>query len=146
LLSAYQANQVSWEDDTPWLAQIQAHFSTDDHIHLANQVLSLPQYFQVISRLSLMVAMRLHSSLIALRFGVPAINISYTLKGQNIFQYLGLHENVTNLEQFMQDPEHITGMIRLIMEAPQKERQKAHDATRAAIAQNITVLNSLLKQ
>ena len=146
LISAYQANQVNWEDDTPWLARVQAFFGNDDHIHLGNQALTIPQYFQAISRLDLMVAMRLHSSLIALRFGVPAINISYTLKGRDIYQQLGLMENVLNLDQFMQQgPEQITGMIRTILEEPQLKRQIVRAATQAAIAQNMTVLNSLFR-
>ena len=144
LLSAYQTDQVSWEDDTPWLAQVKENFFSDAHVHLANQTLSIPQYFQVISRLSLMIAMRLHSSLIALRFGVPAINISYTLKGQDIFQYLGLDEYVTNLDRLMQDPDSITGMIRSILENPQMVRKKVQTVTQAAIAQNVSMLKSLL--
>ena len=44
----------------------------------------------LIARFDLMIGTRLHSTLIALRAGAPAIHIAYTLKGHDIYADLGL--------------------------------------------------------
>ena len=103
LISAYQPDVVPWEDDLPWLEQLAKHFNEDDGVILTDKPLSMPQYYALMSRLDVMIGMRLHSSLIALRMGVPSLNISYTLKGRDILEYMGLGKNVVDLKDFLTD-------------------------------------------
>jgi polysaccharide pyruvyl transferase WcaK-like protein len=104
LISAYQPNVVPWEDDLPWLEQLAKYFKDDDGVILTDKPLTMPQYYALMSRLDVMIGMRLHSSLIALRMGVPSLNISYTLKGRDILEYMGLGRNVVDLNDFLEDP------------------------------------------
>jgi polysaccharide pyruvyl transferase WcaK-like protein len=104
LISAYEPGVQPWEDDLPWLQHIKAGFANDDHVMLCDQPLSLLAYCMLVSKLDLMIGTRLHSTLTALRFGVPAININYTIKGRDICQSLGFGDQVVELLDFIADP------------------------------------------
>lgn len=104
LISAYEPMTDWWEDDLPWLAKIKQNFADDEAVVLVEQPLSLLGYCQLMARLDLAIGTRLHFALAALRFGVPAINISYTLKGKDIFTDLGFEEQVVTIEDFIKQP------------------------------------------
>lgn len=104
LVSAYEPGVQPWEDDLPWLQQIKAQFPDDGQVVLVEQPLSLLAFCGLISKLDVMIGTRLHTSLTALRFGVPAININYTLKGKDIYLSLGLDDDVIEIESFISNP------------------------------------------
>ncbi len=144
LLSAYQPGVVPWEDDLPWLEQLKAAFVGDAQVQLISQPLSMLLYYHLMSRLDLMIAMRLHSSLIALRFGVPAVNLSYTLKGRDIYQYLGLSDNVLDLPALLASPRSVLAPVERILANPQAERARTRQFIDQAVRQNMTILQDLL--
>lgn len=145
LISAYQPGVVPWEDDLNWLEQLKARFADDPQVVLLNETIPMPLYFQLMSRLDLMIAMRLHSSLVALRFGVPAINLSYTLKGKDIYDYLGLAENVAALPEVLSEPERILNMVERILSNPAFERDRTRRVIGQVIEQNNRLLWEMLK-
>jgi polysaccharide pyruvyl transferase WcaK-like protein len=144
LVSAYQPGVVPWEDDIGWLQQVKDRFTGDNEVILIDRPLSIPAYFELMSRIHLMIGMRLHSSLIALRFGVPSINLSYTLKGNDILQYMGLAKNAFPLEQFLVSPEPVLERSMKILENWENERKLVQSAVEKAIADNMGVLRSVL--
>jgi polysaccharide pyruvyl transferase WcaK-like protein len=144
LISAYQPGIVPWEDDLPWLRQVKAHFRNDPEVVLLDHLFTLPMYFGLMSQLDLMIGMRLHSSLIALRFGVPSINLSYTLKGRDIMTHLGMPENVIDLDDFIENSGVVYHRTVEILNNWAREREKAYCVVGKAINVNLQVLCSLM--
>lgn len=144
LVSAYQPNVIPWEDDLPWLKQLKQKFKNDPDIVLVDNSLSIPQYFQLMSKLDLMVGMRLHSSLIALRFGVPAINVSYTLKGQDIYYHLGLQDYVIGLQDVLQNPQQLIYMATQKIRNLDLEKIRVQKSVNKVIHENFALLSQLL--
>ncbi|MBT3320876.1 MAG: hypothetical protein HN392_01185 [Anaerolineae bacterium] len=144
LLSAYQPDIVPWEDDTPWLQSIKNNFKDDDNVILVDQAISLPAYYQLMSRLDLVIGMRLHTTLIALRLGVPSINLSYTLKGEAILNHLELSEYAVNLEKFIATPDILKSKIAFLLENSLSERKRIEKAVENAIEENEALLKKIL--
>ena len=144
LVSAYQPGVVPWEDDSGWLAQVKERFAGDGEVIQIDQPLSIPEYFTLISRLKMMIGMRLHSSLIALRLGVPSINLSYTLKGNDILQHLGLGQNAISLEKFLQSPEPVLERSIQILKGWDAEKALVQSAVAKATSDNLEILRSLV--
>jgi len=144
LISAYQPGVVPWEDDLPWLAQVEAAFADSPEVLLTDFPLGLPAYYAMMSRLSLMIGMRLHSSLIALRFGVPAINLSYTLKGGDIFGHLGLAENVFALQDFLESPQKVYARAAALLAGQGREVERVRQIVGRAVETNMDTLRLLL--
>lgn len=143
LISAYQPGVVPWEDDLTWLQQIKSQFDADPQVELLDQYLSMPAYYSLLSKLDLMVGMRLHSSLIALRMGIPSVNISYTLKGNDIMRYLGMANNVVDLNRFMGDPALVYQRITEILSDMPGERKRVAQSVQDAINKNMMTLQRL---
>jgi polysaccharide pyruvyl transferase WcaK-like protein len=144
LLSAYQPGIVPWEDDLPWLGQLKSAFAHDNDVVLVDQPLSMPHYFHLISHLDVMVAMRLHSSLIAMRFGVPAINISYTLKGRDIYTYLGLEKDVVDLQSVLNSSTPILSVVERVLNDPPQAKARLAGFVVEAVQRNTEILKSVL--
>lgn len=146
LISAYQPGVLPWEDDLPWLEKLDRKFTADPQVVLTNKPMTMPQYYALMSRLDVMVGMRLHSSLIALRMGVPSINISYTLKGRDILEYMGLGSNVLDLYDFLKYPTQAFDRLQYLLESQKHTRKLVQERTDRAIQENMTVLSSLLQE
>jgi len=144
LISAYQPGIVPWEDDQTWLERIQSHFVDEANVLLTNAPISLSTYFGLMSRLDLMIGMRLHSALIALRYGVPAINISYTLKGVAILKHLGLSENVIDIQNFLESPQLVFERAAAILKNLPQEQDKTRESVQTAVKINMSVFRELL--
>jgi polysaccharide pyruvyl transferase WcaK-like protein len=146
LVSAYQPGVVEWEDDQPWLERIKQNFVDDSDVISLNDSLSMPAYFKLMEKFDLVIGMRLHTCLIALRFGTPAINLNYTLKGKDILSHLGLAENIFELDDFVRSPAILNQRIKTVLENQQAEKLKIDRAVQAAIDENMIVLESLAAQ
>ncbi len=146
LISAYQPGVRPWEDDLPWLEQVKAKFAADDEVALVNAPFTMPPYFYIMSRLDLMIGMRLHSSLVALRFGVPSINLSYTLKGGDILRHMDLSDSVADLRGFIESPQVVLERAESMLANAHSERTKVADAVTQAVATNSSVLKSLVER
>lgn len=146
LLSAYQPGVVPWEDDLPWLHRIKQFFADDPRVILVETPLSLPRYYQWMSSLDLMVGMRLHSSLTALRFGVPAINISYTLKGRDIYKHLGLEDHVIDLQSVLEDPHALILAVNRVFDDLEGMRSRVRQGVSRVVEENVDLLSGLLKE
>lgn len=144
LISAYQPDIVPWEDDLPWLQMIKNGFAEDGEVILLDAPLSLPEYFNCMSNLDLMIGMRLHSSLTALRFGVPALNISYTLKGKDIYDHLGLSDKVLDLSVVMHDPQQLVLAVNRVLENLDAEKMFVKNGVSGTVEDNMKILGSLL--
>lgn len=145
LVSAYEPGVVPWEDDLPWLRALHAACGPDAEVRLVEMPLTLPAYFGLIARLDLMVAMRLHSALIALRLGVPALNLSYTLKGGAILRHLGLGDLAIELEAALADPAAVADQAATLLAAPDKVRARVAAASLQAQQTNMECLRALLQ-
>lgn len=145
LISAYQTGVLPWEDDLPWLERVKANFAGDDEVQLVPMSLTMPAYYNLMSRLDLMIGMRLHSSLAALRFGVPSINLSYTLKGGDILRHLGLPDSVADLKGFIQSPNDVLPRAESMLANHADEAAKVRAAVKTAIEMNMGVLKEVLK-
>jgi polysaccharide pyruvyl transferase WcaK-like protein len=145
LISAYQPSVVPWEDDLPWLEQLAKLFKVDDGVILTDKPLSMPQYYALMSRLDVMIGIRLHSSLIALRMGVPSLNISYTLKGRDILEYMGLGKNVVDLKDFLIDTSAAYDRFCEVIVNLDKERLEVTRHTHRSIKENMDVLSTIIR-
>jgi polysaccharide pyruvyl transferase WcaK-like protein len=146
LISAYQPGVVPWEDDLPWLSRLKSHFANDENVLLVDSALSLPAYYALMSRLDLMIGMRLHSALIALRFGVPAINLSYTLKGGDIMNALGLKQNVIDLDGFLENPQAVSKRALAILSDWPAEHDHTLQCVEQAIQTNMALMQKLFNR
>jgi polysaccharide pyruvyl transferase WcaK-like protein len=144
LISAYQPDIVPWEDDLHWLEKIKQNFPADPQVLLMDAPIALSSYFYLMSRLKLMIGMRLHSSLIALRFGVPAINISYTLKGRAILDHMGLSQNVFDLHDYLLAPERMHQRIMELLHDWDGAVIKTQQSVIQSIAENMNALSFVL--
>jgi polysaccharide pyruvyl transferase WcaK-like protein len=106
--------------------------------------MTIPEYVHLISQLDLMVGMRLHSCLIALRTGVPAININYTLKGRDIMRHLSLGDRLVELKDFLSDPDIVIAKVREVLTTRQEERARIRTVVKQAVEYNQGLLGSLL--
>lgn len=145
LISAYQTGVRPWEDDLPWLERVKASFADDDEVQLVPMSLTMPAYYNLMSRLDLMIGMRLHSSLVALRLGVPSINLSYTLKGGDILRHLGLPDSVADLKGFIESPRDVLARAESMLANRDAESAKVRAAVKKAIKVNMDVLKEVLK-
>jgi polysaccharide pyruvyl transferase WcaK-like protein len=144
LISAYQPGVRPWEDDLLWLARVKEQFVEDQEVMLVDAPLSMPAYFNLMSRLDLMIGMRLHSSLVALRFGVPSINLSYTIKGGDILRHMGLPDSVADLRGFIDSPRAVLEQAEGMLAAPEAERGRVRAAVENASQTNLSVLKKVL--
>jgi polysaccharide pyruvyl transferase WcaK-like protein len=104
LLSMYEPGVESWEDDQSLLDGLKARFAEDDAVTCFRDDVSIADFFHVFKGLDLMIGMRLHSTLISLRCGTPAIHLAYTLKGADIYSDLGLKDWVVPVSDVLSDP------------------------------------------
>ncbi len=144
LLSMYEPASESWEDDSHYLQQIKAHFAHDEHVVLVEQPLTIHAFCRLMAALDLVVGTRLHATLTAMRFGVPAINLNYTLKGRDIYTGMGFSERVVALEEFLADPDTVLPIVQRLLHAPES-RQRTEQVVRQVIAQNQRVLGDFLQ-
>ncbi len=144
LISAYQPKIEPWEDDLQWLQIIKKDFIADDDVVLVDSYLSMPAYYQLMSRLNLIVGMRLHTTLVALRFGVPAINLSYTLKGESILSHLGLSNLALDLNTYIKNPDCLNEKISLITDDLDNVRKDISCSVTSSVQANARILQQLL--
>jgi polysaccharide pyruvyl transferase WcaK-like protein len=111
LLSMYEPGSDPWEDDVPLLKTIKSRFPHDPDVVLCTEDLPIEDLCCLFGRFDLMIGMRLHSALIALRAGVPALHIAYTLKGRDIYADLGLDEWVIDIDEALRWPKAITMLV-----------------------------------
>jgi polysaccharide pyruvyl transferase WcaK-like protein len=142
LLSGYQPGVVPWEDDLPWLAQIKNECPDRDVVFI-DTPMSMPAYFTLMSSLDLVIGMRLHTVLTAIRFGVPGINLSYTLKGSSILSNLGLGDFALGLVDFMHSPNVLIEKVAGMVSDMAGNRERVATAVAAAIEENERVLRNL---
>jgi polysaccharide pyruvyl transferase WcaK-like protein len=145
LLSGYQPGVVPWEDDLPWLAQIKNECADDSEVVLIDAPMSMPAYFTLMSSLDLMIGMRLHTVLTAIRFGVPSINLSYTLKGSSILSDLGLGDCALGLVDFMRSPKALMEKVAGMVSDMAGNRERVASAAATAIEENERALRYLFK-
>jgi polysaccharide pyruvyl transferase WcaK-like protein len=123
---------------------LKSRFAGDDQMVAVDQPLSLMAYCNLVSRLDLMIGMRLHSTLTALRVGVPAINLSYTLKGGDIFRQLGFGDRVVDLDLFMANPDAVYDRAAALLGHP-AARDEVSQRVRAIISENERILAEFLE-
>lgn len=123
LISAYEPDSSPIFDDLPILAELKRAFQTDKNVILVDNALELPEYLYLISKLDLVIGTRLHTTLTALRLNVPAINISYTLKGKSILTDMELPELIIDINDFVENPYLIVEKMGFLLDNKQiKER------------------------
>jgi len=143
LVSAYNPGVYSWEDDLPWLGKIKSAFPEDEEIRLMDEELPMVDYMALVSHVDLAISMRLHSSLTALRFGKPAINLSYSAKGVDVFHTLGLDDHAFALEAIMQEPSALWHKVDECLQDLTEEKKKVAKGVAALLEKNMSVLHSL---
>jgi polysaccharide pyruvyl transferase WcaK-like protein len=143
LLSMYEPGVEPWEDDLPYLEQIKQALAADDDVRVVDTPLSLRGFAELLGRLDLVVGMRLHSALAAIRLGVPAIHLAYTLKGYDIFAALGLAEYVIPVERFLQTPAVLSGAIVKALAQPAL-RARIQDLAQRTTLENERALGAVL--
>ena len=143
LISAYNPGVFSWEDDLPWLRRVKASFSDDQEVVLMDTDVDMMDYLSLMSKIDLAISMRLHSSLTVLRFGNPAVNISYSPKGVNVLRSLGLADNAFDINNVLLDDAAIWHRIESILDNLTDARKKVAQGVDAIIQTNMNVLRSL---
>jgi polysaccharide pyruvyl transferase WcaK-like protein len=143
LLSMYEPGSHPWEDDLPYLQQIKEAFAADPDVVLVEEPLGLGAVCQLVARFDLMIGTRLHSTLTALRLGVPAINLAYTLKCRDIFADLGLAANAIALHDFMTDPGTVARLAAEVL-ADRAAPQRLRRTIAVRIEENVQVLRQVL--
>jgi polysaccharide pyruvyl transferase WcaK-like protein len=139
LISMYEPESEPWEDDLQPLTEIKQAFVADDEVMLLTDDLSLPGFAELVGRLDLMIGTRLHSTLAAMRAGVPAIHLCYTLKGRDIFKGLGLGEQVIELEDFLVDSRPLLDLAQSSL-SDRLLRNRVRAARDRAVARNTEIV------
>ena len=143
LVSAYNPGVFSWENDLPWLEKVKVAFSDDSEILLLNEDLDMMDYCSLMSKVDMAISMRLHSSLTVLRFGNPAINISYSTKGIDVFRTLGLGDHAFDIKTIMQNPGLMWDMVMESMNNLKEEKKRVSQGVNTVMTNNLDVLRSL---
>ena len=146
LVSAYNPGVYSWEDDMKWLQMTKAFFPLDDEVCLVDQPMTMTDYMALMARVDLAVSMRLHTGLTAIRFGNPAINISYAPKGIHAFNLLGLENNAFDINNVMQYPIPVWERIENILRDRKEQRKKIANGVQESIDINLKALSSLFEE
>ncbi|NMC29302.1 MAG: hypothetical protein GYA45_04440 [Pelolinea sp.] len=146
LVSAYNPGVFSWEDDLPWLAKIKSSFAGDEDVLLMDKDLNMVDYMSLMSKVDLAISMRLHSSLTVMRFGNPAINISYSSKGMGGFHTLGLDDHAVHITGIMQEPGLLWQKVETSFQDLKGEKQRVTQNVGAVIAKNLAALRSLFNK
>jgi polysaccharide pyruvyl transferase WcaK-like protein len=149
LLSMYEPGVEPWEDDLPYLLRVKQAFAADAEVRVVETPLSLRAFAELLGRLDLVVGMRLHSALAAIRLGVPAVHLAYTLKGYDIFAALGLADYVVAVERFLQTPTVLTSVIAGALAQPELRTRMRQLAQRTTLDNERTlhaVLDRLREQ
>jgi polysaccharide pyruvyl transferase WcaK-like protein len=142
LLSMYEPGVEPWEDDLPFLREVKEAFAGEEHVVLVEADLPILSFCRLLGELDLMIGMRLHSTLIALRMGTPAINLNYTLKGRAIYTDLGLADWIVDLETFMLEPGRVGALADAAL-ADTDLPARVRACVRAACGQNERILDDL---
>ena len=135
LLSMYEPGVEPWEDDIQFLERLKERFAGDEEVRLLVEDIPITAFSALLGRFNLMIGMRLHSALIALRMGTPAIHIAYTRKGHAIYSGLGLSDWLVPVEAVMKTPNLLIDMVRSILADP-KSLARVQSVRDTAIAQN----------
>jgi polysaccharide pyruvyl transferase WcaK-like protein len=126
LVSMYEPGSEPWEDDAPLLEKLKARFRDDPEVVMMIEDLSILELCAMFARFDLMIGTRLHATLIALRAGVPALHIAYTLKGRDIYADLGLADWAVEIEEVMRSGQIVIEKAAAILADPQRfERVQA---------------------
>jgi len=102
-------------------------------------------YTVLMASVDLALSMRLHSSLTALRFGKPAVNISYAPKGVHAFHDLGLEGNAFDINSFMQDPSPVWSRITAILQGGKEQKEFISRKVSESIDMNMKALRALFE-
>jgi polysaccharide pyruvyl transferase WcaK-like protein len=145
LVSAYNPGVYSWEDDMYWLQMVKSAFSTDEAVWVGDYPLDMMDYTVLMASVDLALSMRLHSSLTALRFGKPAVNISYAPKGVHAFHDLGLEGNAFDINSFMQDPSPVWSRITAILQGGKEQKEFISRKVSESIDMNMKALRALFE-
>lgn len=145
LLSAYQPGIMDWEDDLFWLEKLKAMLPLDYQVSIASMDITIPEYFATMASLDLSISMRLHTSLTALRFGVPTININYTLKGRDILTDMGLGDCFVELHEFQKNALPLIQKAGSILENHQREKNRVDRVVTKIIQENQAELIKVLQ-
>jgi polysaccharide pyruvyl transferase WcaK-like protein len=140
LLSAYQPDIEPWEDDLQWLQLVKKSFGGDPDVVLVEKRISMAGYYKLLSKLKLVIGMRLHTTLISLRLGIPSINLSYTIKGGSILRHLELDDFVINLETFLNEPENLFDKVDYILANEKKVCREVSVKVNRAVEANREIL------
>lgn len=142
-ISAYNPGVFSWEDDFPWLQKVKSYFQDDEDVFLLEGDLEMLDYLSIMQNLDMVISMRLHSSLTTLRFGNPAVNLSYSLKGVNIFKGLGIEENAVDIHKFLDEPSAVWDRIVYVLDNLDSERKRTKEGVEKVMKGNMDALQSL---
>ncbi|WP_439403058.1 polysaccharide pyruvyl transferase family protein [Bradyrhizobium sp. DASA03068] len=143
LVSMYEPGIEEWEDDAMWLGQLKARFADDRAVLMCEDDLSIPEFITLMKRFDLVIGTRLHSTLTALRQGVRAIHLSYTIKGRDIFDSLGLAEFAFDLNRFIEAPDQVFELARTTIDKKDLPARIA-GITANAIVENLQALDQAL--
>jgi polysaccharide pyruvyl transferase WcaK-like protein len=78
--------------------------------------------------------------------GVPSINLSYTLKGEDILKHLGLPDYAASLEEFIDSSDILKPKITSILSNLPRERKYVEEAVQMAIKENETILKEIFEK
>jgi polysaccharide pyruvyl transferase WcaK-like protein len=145
LISMYEPGIEEWEDDVMWLRRLKASFANDPAVILCEDDLSVPEFVTLMKGFDLVIGTRLHSTLTALRQGVRAIHLSYTLKGKDIFSSLGLAEFAVDLNRFIEAPDQVFELAQATISRKDLPAEIA-EITQNAVAENLQALGQALDQ
>lgn len=143
LISAYNPGVYSWEDDVHWLEEVKQSFNQDDKVRIVNEPLDMINYLSLMSKIDLAISMRLHTSLTALRFGNPAVNLSYSPKGVNVFRALGLEENAFEINNILFDNLPLWNRVVSILENRLMNKEIVQRSVDQIMIKNMEKLESL---
>jgi polysaccharide pyruvyl transferase WcaK-like protein len=143
LISMYEPQSHPWEDDLPHLQQVKNAFHADAEVALLDAPLSLGGFSALMRRLHLMIGARLHSTLTALRYGVPALNLAYTDKCSDILHDLGLADSYVPLQAFIDDPALVFGRACAALE-DRLLPGRIHAIVQQRVRENEQILNEFL--
>jgi hypothetical protein len=144
LVSMYEPGLEPWEDDLPFLGRVKESFRDDPEVVLVDRPLELGRFWAMLQDLDLMIGMRLHSCLAAWRLGRPAINLSYTIKGDDICRDLGLEPYVLRVEDFIEAPRKALKLAYRALEANTTLSQQIAGRVAEVVAANNLLISRLI--
>lgn len=130
------------KDDRMVALKLAAYVNQPENYHVVMDELNDLEMGKILGACSLTVGTRLHSAIISMNFGTPAIAINYEHKSAGIMQQLGLPEMAVDIRQLLDGS--LAGLVADTLDQLNRLNNRLKPAVDAERASGIAMVKSVI--